>query len=374
MITLITGTPGSGKTAWMLNELIEVRKNNPEKLLFIHGVRNLNGIPHEQIFCTSQLCDICRSQDEETKAKLAKNEAVKFVENWQDWKQPDSIIIIDEVQRIWRPRAASGKPPEDISLLETHRHYGLDFWLISQGPHLFDSFIRLLIGRHIHLVAKWNGRTQYEWPECKQNLASKADAVTRPYKLPKRVYSLYSSAEVHTKQPKRVPMALYVAPIALIITGILVYRTFSSMHEKSSVTVSTAHATVLTGAGQSIPGQVEAKIEKTEQDIQHDLTPKIPTLPWTAPIYHEIAKPVTFPKIQGCITSGTADKRKCACYSQQATRIDMPASICEIYAKNGAFDMFKPDPVVTQVSENNQSTYAYQPLNNNREITNNYSR
>jgi len=65
----------------------------------------------------------------------------------------------------------------------THRHYGLDFWLISQGPHLFHNFIRLLVSRHIHLVARWSGRIE----------------------------------EVHTKQDKRKPLSFYATIGALVL-------------------------------------------------------------------------------------------------------------------------------------------------------------
>jgi zona occludens toxin len=78
MITLITGSPGTGKTAWLISELLELRKNEPNRELYIHGIRNLRGIPHETIYCESQLCDICRGADIPANAK--------FVENWMDWK------------------------------------------------------------------------------------------------------------------------------------------------------------------------------------------------------------------------------------------------------------------------------------------------
>ena len=152
MITLITGGPGTGKTAWLLDQLLELRKAEPNRDVYIHGVRGLRNFPHEAIYCKSQLCDICRGS--------TIPDTAKYVEKWPEWKSPGDLIIVDEVQRIWRPRVGSSAAPESVTGLETHRHYGLDFWLISQGPHLFDNFIRLLVGRHVHLVARWSGRTQ----------------------------------------------------------------------------------------------------------------------------------------------------------------------------------------------------------------------
>jgi len=356
MITLITGTPGTGKTAWVINEILtfidnekkELRKNPAFQLteFYIHGIRNLRGIAYTQIFCKSPLCDICRAQDKQLDEHIKNGVQPYYVENWHQWKTPKSIIVVDEVQRIWRPRGGTGKPPEDISLLETHRHYGVDFWLISQGPHLFDNFIRLLIGRHIHLVAKWNGRHQYEWPECKQSTSSTTDAVTRPYKLPKRVYKLYDSAEVHTKQAKRVPMALFFMFGAVCVAVFLVARIFINLagnHPKPDEQKTVEQQKTTETMRAEIENQLKSVPMDTPEHIQAAFTPVINSLPWTAPVYKDLAKVVSMPKIKGCINRVKENANKCSCYTQQATVVDIPESVCRLYLKQHAFDPFKPD-------------------------------
>lgn len=340
MITLITGGPGTGKTAWLLAQLLELRKIDPNREFYLHGVRNLRGIPHQQIFCKSQLCDICRGQ-------TVPDDAL-YVESWPQWKQSGALIVVDEVQRIWRPRTGGSQPPESVSGLETHRHYGLDFWLISQGPHLFDANIRLLVGRHVHLVSRWSGRTQYEWPECQQNVQSRTDAVNRPYTLPKHVYSLYDSAEVHTKQDKRKPLSFYFVILALIavvcMIGFLSHR-FSS--RSASQTSSDSLQETKPGAGQLIatsdrqePKQTKKQIT-TPEELEKALTPVVVGVPWSAPYYADLARPVSFPRVVGCIKSKT--DFRCACYTQQNTIIDMPPDVCSIYVDRRPFNPFKPD-------------------------------
>ena len=349
MITLITGGPGTGKTAWLLNQLIDLKKQEPYRLLFVHGVRNLRGIHHETIYCRSQLCDICRSQDQAIEQRSNTDNPPKFVEDWPKWKQPESLIIVDEVQRIWRPTHGSQGPSEAISALETHRHYGVDFWLISQGPHLFHNFIRLLVGRHIHLVANWAGRREYEWPECKQDVQSRGDAVQRPYTLPKRVYSMYDSAEVHTKQNKRKPMSLYIALAAIAALLYIV----PSIYFRFTSRVAPSEPKAVAGVGEgglptspmpdAIPSGSPKKPAFTAETLTKAMTPLVTGVPWSAPIYAELAKPVSFPVVVGCIESKKPDDYRCACYSQQATIVEMPPDVCSIYVKHHAFNHFRPD-------------------------------
>lgn len=153
------------------------------------------------------------------------------------------MLIVDEVQSIWRPRTGGAAVPVGVSGLETHRQKGTDFWLISQGPHLFDAFIRKLVGRHVHLVARWSGRTQYEWPECREDVQSRADALQRPYVLPKHVFNLYQSAEVHTKQEQRKPLSFYafIASIALLIifTGLIYTRISHYFYQDQTPAIAT---------------------------------------------------------------------------------------------------------------------------------------
>lgn len=343
MITLITGGPGTGKTAWILDQLVELRKREPDKLLYIHGIRNLRGLPYEQIYCRSQLCDICRAQDADIQVKQASQQPPKFVENWFDWKVSGSLIVVDEVQRIWRPASGGAAPSEAISALETHRHYGLDFWLISQGPHLFHNFIRLLVGRHVHLVAKWSGRKEFEWPECKQDVQSRTDAVERVYTLPKQVYDMYDSAEVHTQQDKRKPLSFYAAIASLFLAVVAVAVITYRIKDRVSPQNTPVAAGLVGGAVPAAPPSDPAKkvVVRTADDIFSLMIPLIPGLPWTAPIYAELAKPVSMPVLAGCALN--KKNNRCSCYSQQATIIYVSPDVCVSYVAHLPFNHFRAD-------------------------------
>jgi zona occludens toxin len=351
MITLITGTPGTGKTAWVLNELLELKKNDPERTLFIHGIRSLDRkvIPHITVYCKSQLCDICQSQ------KISSN--ALFVELWHEWAEPGSLLVIDEVQRIWRPRNGTSSLPPSVSGLETHRHQGLDFWLISQGPHLFDNFIRLLIGRHIHLVSKWSGRSQYEWPECKQDVQSRSDAIIRPYSLPKRVYKLYKSAEVHTKQDKRKPLSFYFIIILLAVFlsfGTYLYSRISGLVTKQVQPVAVSGQ----GAALAAPSTDPAT---TGSSSYPDFNPSVEGVPESAPAYSELVKVTSAPILAGCVFNKSTSV--CKCFTSQATPYPASQLFCKEVVAGHRFNPFLRERPATQPQQPLKSADAGQTEN-----------
>jgi len=353
MITLITGGPGTGKTAWLLDQLVELRKAEPNRHVYIHGVRGLRKFPHELIYCKSQLCDICQS------ATVPDN--AKYVEKWPEWKSSGDLIIVDEVQRIWRPRVGSSAAPESVTGLETHRHYGLDFWLISQGPHLFDNFIRLLVGRHVHLVARWSGRTQYEWPECKQDVQSRSDAVIRPYRLPSHVYDMYDSAEVHTKQDKRKPISFYVTIAALVLALVTVSFVVYRIKRKMSQATETMSDPALT-TNNSNPNQTESTTNGYKPPAKvsfPDFTPTVPGIPESAPAYAHLIKVTAAPILAGCVINNLTDN--CQCYTNQATPYQVSQEYCKEAVKGHRFNPYLQAKTIDKNNKNNPNQ-TEQPL------------
>lgn len=212
MITLITGGPGAGKTAFCVSELEKFLEKYPERQVFVMGITDLK-LPVEQ---TPRLKDwtrieTCEEDDELTKYVFA--------------FPPNSLVVVDEAQNIFRQRSPGSRVPAHVQALETHRHQGIDFWFLTQKPNLIDSNVRNLVGKHQHIRVKWNGREMYEWGECK-NPGSTTDlsmGIKRNYSLPKKSFGLYKSAEVHTKQHRRIPIAVFVLGIAVVAFGVLAY-------------------------------------------------------------------------------------------------------------------------------------------------------
>lgn len=321
MITLITGTPGAGKTAWTVQEIIRLPS---QRKIFVHGIPALK-IPHDAIYCKSPLCDICQ--------KIPDDDKLYYVEDWPQWATPGSLIICDEIQRIWGAANAGSIKSDDISSLQTHRHIGLDFWLISQSPKLLHTGVRTLVGRHIHLVSRWSGRTEYEFPECRDNTESRSDAVSRPYKLPKHVFSKYQSSSLHTKLSHRKPLALYFFALILMILagfGYRIYNRISTFDQEIDKTESIA-------AKEKPSSVVNSPPREVFNTSYPDFKPSIPGVPASAPAYAKLNQVTQVPHIIGCVK--TPDF--CRCYTRQAVSFPVSLAFCKSYLAGNYFNPFR---------------------------------
>lgn len=306
MINLISGVPGSGKTAYALDFMLQQSKEG--RKLFVHGIPQLK-IPHVDVYCDSPNCDVCTNFTEDDKQNMHK------ANEWHEWAPDGAVLFFDEVQNVYRPRASSSKPPGSIQAFEVHRHRGLDFYLISQSPKLFDSNIRELISRHIHLRSTWAGRFQYEWPECKTQVQSTSDAIKSSYKLNTKIFDLYHSASLHTKQKHKLPPAVYVFGLCLVVMVLIGGRVYSRISDFSGGAALQAGTPALSSLNSisSVPFQ---KSTSDQPEINFlDFKPQVKGILESAPAYSEIVKVKDFPRISACISG----ENSCTCYTQQMT-------------------------------------------------------
>ncbi|KVT91359.1 hypothetical protein WK59_04535 [Burkholderia ubonensis] len=203
MITLITGTPGSGKTLYTVWSLL--REQKAGRRIVVDGISGL-------------LVDHVHADAE-------------WVRNWHKNCQPNDVIVVDEVQRIWPAVSVSVKATEEIEQLHVHRHLGVDFIVITQHPNRMNKTIRDLVGRHVHVRRLFGGSRAmlYEWDHAHNPQSGLRDAVKTVWRYPKKVFELYKSAETHTKSKAVIPWALWVLPIALLVSIALAYVGFRGM-------------------------------------------------------------------------------------------------------------------------------------------------
>ncbi len=313
MITLITGAPGTGKSAALVSLLKQLAKG---RAIYCNGIPDLK-IDHQEL---------------------------KDPNDWHNEVPDGSIIVIDEVQRVWRPRGPGQKVPPDIAALETHRHRGIDFYIVTQGPRLVDSNVRALIGRHVHLRdIGVLGRYWYEWPECNDQCATawKNAPIKKRYRLPKAIFSEYKSATEHIKPIRSFPVMLIVMIVALIATAALAYRTWGTIAAKiNPASVAT------TFSGTPTPGQLSSVGQHTAPppafiDDRIAWIPRVSDRPESAPAYDTIRQVINMPVIAGAMCF----KGECKCVTQQGTDAGLSHALCKNWMDNPRFDPYRVQPI-----------------------------
>lgn len=355
MLYLYTGVPGAGKTLYAVSNLVK-RKDFKDRPIFVDGIKDLD---HDKI----NYFDIPEGES---------------IQTWPKWAPPGAIIVVDECQRIFRPRPSGSKVPDYVAELETHRHRGLDFILITQHPRLIDVHLRGLIEHHTHLGKTNLGlRRKLEWttggakdPESRANIR---EALISVYRLDKSVYGLYKSAEVHTKIRTKKSKLLMLFPLALCLVGYGVWSftgfwgKFSGEGEKAKTasTTQTAQAQTQPSAvsasepvsnGQYPKAETKPEEPKKPHLSEEDYQPRIAERPETAPIYDGMNKAVkVMPWPAACIKA----ENRCTCYTDQGTKIkDIGKQTCLNYVKDG----LPFNPYKTQTAEAAKTTQtAYTP-------------
>ena len=329
MITLTTGLPGHGKslyTIWYVKELAE-REQRP---VFYSGIKDL-ALPWIEI----------------------------DPEKWFECPV-GAIIVIDECQRIFRPRGSAAKVPDYVSKLETHRHDGHDIFLITQHPGLVDGNVRKLTERHMHVSRRFGMQraSVFEYQSCRDNpLRATADSIRREWKYPKEVFEYYKSSEMHTVK-RRIPIQYAVMFLVPVLVIGLIYYFISSHYEDGKVVINKEQARNLAkfsgspgsanSPGSSVPvvpapgssPKNESSPHMSVKEFIEVSNPRIPGLPHTAPKYDEVVRPVRAPYPAMCITF----KSKCKCFTENGVYIETGDAVCYQVMEKGFYVDWNTNP------------------------------
>ena len=302
-ISLLTAVPGGGKTSYAVWNVIK-KAHEQGKIIYTVGIPKLT-IPTIELSYDQVRQWFKTSPNEEGLPELLNIEH-------------GSIIVIDEVQRIWP--ATGSKISDDIKELSVHRHYGLTFFLITQAPNLIHRNVLALVDRHLHIGVNWAGRKIYEWSEyCRSpsTKTSKDTAITFNYKLPKESFSLYHSATQHVQAKKRAPMTFYIFLIAILLTIVFAYfgvqRVVAKTNPDTEIILS--DETVKEQPVIASPQPVKpVELQRNLFDVQlltHDID-------WSI--------------VSACLAS---PKLGCVCYGQSGQRLVVPKESCELAVTSG---------------------------------------
>lgn len=304
MITLFTGSPGAGKTASLVDFLSKLPGDRP---IFSDGLDGLE-LPHTPV-----------------DANL-----------WHEQLPDGAILVIDEVQRVWRPRGPGAKVPPSVAELETHRHRGIDVFITTQSPRLLDANVRALVGRHVHIRDTGIlGRYWYEWPECNDAMAWKTCVNKKRITLSKKAFKLYKSASLHTTPVRGVPRDLIVGIVALLLFTLLafgVYRIFKKTQQPEPTAAAVPIASL--SSSSLTPSQA---VRAAYIDDRVDFVPRVSSRPESAPAFDHLRKVTAMPVVAGGICQGD----RCICVTQQGTNPGLSNDECRAWIASRPFDYYR---------------------------------
>ena len=310
-IMLRTGLPGAGKTLFTLDEVHQLAQREPDVTVYYSGIADLRVPGWVEL-------------DDATK--------------WHELP-PKSVCIIDEAQRVFRPRHTGSSVPEHVAKLETIRHQGVRLFVITQHPKLLDPNLRRLVGDHSHYVRAFGSNVvrRHAWSECYEDPdKTRTDSIVTTASHPKHVYGWYKSAEVHTVK-RKVParfVAVLVLPLLVIALGWGAFKVLNRNLDGKRIgdqVNATAPASSDKMSGQP-PGR-RPDPAKTAAEWVAEQQPRVAGLAHTAPVYDQLTAPRSTPHPAACMTMGG----KCRCYTDQGTVLDTPKPLCESIVERGFF-------------------------------------
>jgi zona occludens toxin len=311
MITLITGTPGAGKSAYAVWH--EIRTADAEgRLIYCCGIPRLK-IP------TVEWSYEQASQWAVKKPDVFDNETGELLPPLLENVKEGSLIVIDECQELWRNGSSSARDvPLDISYLEKHRHHGLDFVILTQHPDLVHSNVRRLVGKHIHIRKTPLGLYLYEfseWCAHPETRGGRDNSSRRRYSLNKNVFNLYESASLHVKTSHRKPIQLYVLGTILLLAPFFGYFIYSRINQR-------VHPAPFPSAPANLPihSRPATPILSSPEIVKS-----------TFLVISPLSNLVNWSKVSTCVASAST----CTCYGLSANKLIVPDSSCRIAVRTG---------------------------------------
>lgn len=294
---------------------------------------------------------------------------------WYELPQ-NAMIVIDEAQQFFRVRPPTSPVPAYASALEIMRKTGHELHCITQNPGLIDVHFRKLCNTHIHYVRGHKGKVIKRWEFERVNMDVEkrndfTDGESTRILLNEKYFGCYESVKEGTGHHMKFkpPRALFVLLACVLFIGFFGYKFYKSRLAPQESTAS-EFSQVSDVQSSGLPLQSGAKKLVTTEEYIDLRIPRFSDVPSSAPIYDDLAAPVTYPKLYCLSTSDpdlvanrpaetVQDGVSCQCYTQQTTKYHTTLDFCISAARDGYFDHAKPDrqPQNNQYAATGQQQY-----------------
>ncbi len=235
MIRAHVGTPGGGKTYETVKVIIENLKRGRKVYTNVEGmddpkkremIKHLVGLGEGEI---DDLLIFMANPWDKIRTDYPQ------VKVFWEFVEPGSMIVIDEVHKIWSSRTyASESNKAFADWCSTHRHYGHDMILITQSLEKLDGHVRSLVEwtyryKKIGFMGSLVRNSYMEYAYSEDNERNYLSRKTKGYK--KTIFHCYKSfAGKEIKEQKLAKTAnIFRHPVFFalpLVLGIAVYMLF----------------------------------------------------------------------------------------------------------------------------------------------------
>lgn len=335
MIYLVTGTPGTGKTAMVVDMIL----NNVDGL-FKMTIEDGTVVDRPLYFCHIDGLDA-----KKFKAHELSEEEIQSAPLDQIMPQ-GGVLIVDEADYTYPVRPPSQAVPPYIKTLKELRHHGFTLILMVQHPTMIDRYIRQLVGKHIHLERKAIGTKRYEFFRCEESLNAAAftSVVGSQYRPPKEAFKYYKSASQHIKFKKKLHSVFIMIPIGIVFMFYLGVPLFSkwfglsdnqSQKQKSEQQHAKIEEQDVLNVVQPPTLPQQSKFQEAAASVpefsEAYYRPRVEGMPETAPIYDGIRSVNRMESVAACIKG----RKGCDCYTDFGTKVSIKPETCRDWAENG---------------------------------------
>jgi len=310
MITLISGSLGTGKTALAVKLLTE-HSYYPDNAVVL-GVREWNG--------GGAYYNLKSMQD-----ATANQTMIEEIGGLSG-----TVYLVDEAKKIWPSRIAGKPVPQFIdSHLAESRSIAQDWIITCQAPTQIDVALRRLVGRHIHLEKTPLGIKYSESGQIVEDLKFGRDE-SRKYSFPVESLKLYKSddgvSDLQKKGLKLPKRLIFLCLLLVCLFGIIGYfMSQSKMLGFGGKPEQQVKTETKTNESSLIPSSLPSQSSQSDRVLSLKEAPDIYYYKPKDPAYPEISKAPRIPK--SCLESA---KLGCVCYDQYLNRInDFPTKRCK---------------------------------------------
>ena len=323
MMYLVSATPGTGKTCWVVKQLLEWIEKPENKDRKIYA--NIAGLKIEGIETPPD--DFRECQD-------------------------GSIIVYDEAQEIEHYSSDSRAGNPVAKALSKHRHRGFDIWFISQDPSLLHKYVLKNIYLHYYLWRPAQRANVEIFTFARAIVTPTKDDFKNAYdvkwwRFDKYYLKYYQSTVLNTSKPTLSSKKWSIVTTFLIFMAMIAYFMYPalSLGDKLKNDPSTTNAQNVA----SVPQYTDTDTTQTSTTASTTTVQSVDSIPIPqAPI-----KPIEPPKITGFAHFGD----KCTAYLDNGAKADITNDECLSYATGKKHVELKQ---TIQDNYNNNYQYATQ--------------